>query len=269
MPKIIIYTTPFCPYCVSAKRLLAQKGASFEEIDVAATGRRARRWRRRPAAAPPCRRSGSARPTSAAATSCTRWTAPASSTRCWRSDARLSSRTSRSEYPGLSRRSVPVHDAQSGSRDPLMRWLGRVTSAAMTAQASRSCHAAHVGHQRVGDGDGAVGLLVVLQDGDQRAADGEAGAVERVHVLGLAALAADSARPCAAPGSRRTPSTTRSRDRCSAPAATPRCRRSSARQSPCRRCTAAWCDRRARAASALPRRTPSCARARPRSAPAW
>jgi glutaredoxin 3 len=34
MPKIIIYTTPFCPYCLRAKRLLAQKGALFEEIDV-------------------------------------------------------------------------------------------------------------------------------------------------------------------------------------------------------------------------------------------
>ena len=36
-------------------------------------------------------------------------------------------------------------------------------------------------------------------------------------------------------------------------------------RSPCRRCTAAWCDRRARGASALPRRRPSCARARPRA----
>jgi glutaredoxin 3 len=34
MPKILIYTTRFCPYCLRAKRLLAQKGASFEEIDV-------------------------------------------------------------------------------------------------------------------------------------------------------------------------------------------------------------------------------------------
>jgi glutaredoxin 3 len=34
MPKITIYTTPFCPYCHRAKRLLAQKGARFEEIDV-------------------------------------------------------------------------------------------------------------------------------------------------------------------------------------------------------------------------------------------
>jgi glutaredoxin 3 len=34
MPKILIYTTPYCPYCHRAKRLLTQKGASFEEIDV-------------------------------------------------------------------------------------------------------------------------------------------------------------------------------------------------------------------------------------------
>ena len=34
MPKIVIYTTMFCPYCDAAKELLARKGASFEEIDV-------------------------------------------------------------------------------------------------------------------------------------------------------------------------------------------------------------------------------------------
>jgi len=34
MPKILLYTTRFCPYCAMAKRLLAQKGASVEEIDV-------------------------------------------------------------------------------------------------------------------------------------------------------------------------------------------------------------------------------------------
>jgi glutaredoxin 3 len=34
MPRIVIYTTPFCPYCLRAKRLLTQKGATFEEIDV-------------------------------------------------------------------------------------------------------------------------------------------------------------------------------------------------------------------------------------------
>ena len=34
-PHIEIYTTPTCPYCVAAKRLLTQKGAAFEEISVA------------------------------------------------------------------------------------------------------------------------------------------------------------------------------------------------------------------------------------------
>ncbi|MEL6266624.1 MAG: glutaredoxin 3 [Pseudomonadota bacterium] len=29
-----IYTTPICPYCMMAKRLLTQKGAAFTEIDV-------------------------------------------------------------------------------------------------------------------------------------------------------------------------------------------------------------------------------------------
>jgi glutaredoxin 3 len=34
MPKVKIYTTPICPYCVRAKSLLKKKGAEFEEIDV-------------------------------------------------------------------------------------------------------------------------------------------------------------------------------------------------------------------------------------------
>jgi glutaredoxin 3 len=35
MPQPIeIYTTPICPYCIRAKRLLEQKGAAFREIDV-------------------------------------------------------------------------------------------------------------------------------------------------------------------------------------------------------------------------------------------
>jgi glutaredoxin 3 len=34
VPKITIYTTPICPYCVRAKQLLKKKGAEFEEIDV-------------------------------------------------------------------------------------------------------------------------------------------------------------------------------------------------------------------------------------------
>jgi glutaredoxin 3 len=34
MPKVEIYTTPFCPYCSRAKALLEAKGVSFEEHDV-------------------------------------------------------------------------------------------------------------------------------------------------------------------------------------------------------------------------------------------
>ena len=41
MARITIYTTAFCPYCFMAKRLLTEKGASFQEIDV--TGDRAAR----------------------------------------------------------------------------------------------------------------------------------------------------------------------------------------------------------------------------------
>ena len=34
MADVKIFTTEYCPYCVRAKRLLAQKGVSYEEIDV-------------------------------------------------------------------------------------------------------------------------------------------------------------------------------------------------------------------------------------------
>jgi glutaredoxin 3 len=34
MAQIEIYTTPFCPYCSRAKRLLDQKGIAFIEIDL-------------------------------------------------------------------------------------------------------------------------------------------------------------------------------------------------------------------------------------------
>lgn len=35
MPDVEIYTTPYCPYCTSAKQLLRQKGVEFTEIGVA------------------------------------------------------------------------------------------------------------------------------------------------------------------------------------------------------------------------------------------
>lgn len=34
MQPVEIYTTPFCGFCVMAKRLLTQKGVAFSEIDV-------------------------------------------------------------------------------------------------------------------------------------------------------------------------------------------------------------------------------------------
>ena len=32
--RVIVYSQPFCGYCVAAKRLLKQKGAGYTEIDV-------------------------------------------------------------------------------------------------------------------------------------------------------------------------------------------------------------------------------------------
>jgi len=34
MKPVEIYTTPSCPYCLAAKRLLARKSVPFTEIDV-------------------------------------------------------------------------------------------------------------------------------------------------------------------------------------------------------------------------------------------
>jgi glutaredoxin 3 len=34
MPKIEIYTQPFCPYCAKALSLLRKKGVEFQEIDA-------------------------------------------------------------------------------------------------------------------------------------------------------------------------------------------------------------------------------------------
>ena len=34
MKPVEIYTTPTCPYCVAAKRLLTKKGVAFTDIDV-------------------------------------------------------------------------------------------------------------------------------------------------------------------------------------------------------------------------------------------
>ncbi len=34
MAKVEIYTTPLCPYCWQARRLLKRKGVAFTEIDL-------------------------------------------------------------------------------------------------------------------------------------------------------------------------------------------------------------------------------------------
>lgn len=34
MKPVEMYTTPTCPYCQAAKRLLARKGVTYSEIDV-------------------------------------------------------------------------------------------------------------------------------------------------------------------------------------------------------------------------------------------
>lgn len=34
MRQVDIYTTPICPYCAMAKRLLDRKGVAYNEIDV-------------------------------------------------------------------------------------------------------------------------------------------------------------------------------------------------------------------------------------------
>jgi glutaredoxin 3 len=39
MPKIIVYTTQICPYCISAKALLRSKQVDFEEIDISRDAR--------------------------------------------------------------------------------------------------------------------------------------------------------------------------------------------------------------------------------------
>ncbi len=34
LPEVILYSTPFCPYCHRAKRLLGNKGVPFTDIGV-------------------------------------------------------------------------------------------------------------------------------------------------------------------------------------------------------------------------------------------
>ena len=40
-PKVTVYSTPTCPYCVMAKRYLAERGVKYEDVNVAADQSRA------------------------------------------------------------------------------------------------------------------------------------------------------------------------------------------------------------------------------------
>jgi glutaredoxin 3 len=33
-PRVVMYSTSWCPYCAGARSLLAEKGVAFEEIDI-------------------------------------------------------------------------------------------------------------------------------------------------------------------------------------------------------------------------------------------
>lgn len=42
MPKkVIVYSTPTCPYCIRAKQFLKDNGIGFDNIDVSADGEKA------------------------------------------------------------------------------------------------------------------------------------------------------------------------------------------------------------------------------------
>ncbi|CBL44315.1 Glutaredoxin [gamma proteobacterium HdN1] len=34
LAHVLIYTKPWCPYCIRARKLLKDKGVAFEEIDI-------------------------------------------------------------------------------------------------------------------------------------------------------------------------------------------------------------------------------------------
>lgn len=36
MASVFMYSTPWCPFCIRAKRLLDEKGVTYEDVDVAA-----------------------------------------------------------------------------------------------------------------------------------------------------------------------------------------------------------------------------------------
>jgi glutaredoxin 3 len=43
VPRVVLYGTPYCSYCLRARLLLEQKGVAFEDVDVSRDMDR-RRW---------------------------------------------------------------------------------------------------------------------------------------------------------------------------------------------------------------------------------
>ena len=41
MPRVIVYSTPTCPYCEKTKEFLAEHGVDFEDVDVSQDRERA------------------------------------------------------------------------------------------------------------------------------------------------------------------------------------------------------------------------------------
>ena len=66
-PEIVIYSSAICPYCVAAKNFLKSKGQVWREVRIDLDPAE-REKMMAPPAAPACRRSSSAIPTSAATT---------------------------------------------------------------------------------------------------------------------------------------------------------------------------------------------------------
>ncbi len=121
-----------------------------------------------------------------------------------------------------------------------------------------------VGDERLRQDDRAVVALAVLEQRDDRAADGDGGAVERVQRLGLAAArAAASGSPGAGPGSRSCSRSRSARGTSPGWGSTPRSRTCAPPSCPGRRSRCRRRGRGARAPGGSPPRSPAAARARP------
>ena len=73
-----------------------------------------------------------------------------------------------------------------------MSALWKNSGSALLVGRDHNFQAAHVGLQHLGDGHGAIGLQMVLQEGDQHTRRSHAGVVQGVGQIGLAVLALDA-----------------------------------------------------------------------------